>query len=196
MGPNTGRPASWKRSAIPAASGASGPTTVSPTWLYWARLNNPSTSSARIETLRASCSVPALPGATSSSVTLGLWLSFHAMACSLAPFPTTRTFSDPIPKLILGGVLPLKNRTEFGEGRVGTNSMRWRELDTLLKTFEPNSLDGQPLRQSLSNGSDTGESLTEPQRVRLGDKCGKTDGIITRASSRHLRQLRAEREAT
>jgi hypothetical protein len=45
-----------------------------------------------IATFSAIRLVPALPGATYIFVTFGLWESFQTIACSLAPFPITRTF--------------------------------------------------------------------------------------------------------
>src|SRR5690606_30538117 len=42
--------------------------------------------------MRGSSAVPALPGATSTRVTLPDWTSFQASACSRPPEPMTRTF--------------------------------------------------------------------------------------------------------
>jgi hypothetical protein len=51
-------------------------------------------SLASTSTLRhlSSCAVPALPGATSTSLTRGDCASFQASACSRPPEPMTRTF--------------------------------------------------------------------------------------------------------
>ena len=47
------------------------------------------TSVGLMSRFRASRAVPALPGAQNISLTLGLWASFQASVCSLAPPPTT-----------------------------------------------------------------------------------------------------------
>src|SRR5690606_29192911 len=92
VGPKIGRPAARKASTTPAASGASGPTTVKATCSRLA-----SSISTGMSVIGAFCSsfsaaVPGLPGATSTRVTLGDWASFQASACSRPPEPMTRTF--------------------------------------------------------------------------------------------------------
>src|SRR5690606_7420890 len=92
VGPKIGRPAARKASTTPAASGASGPTTVKATCSRFA-----SSTSTGMSVIGAFCSsfsaaVPGLPGATSTRVTLGDWASFQASACSRPPEPMTRTF--------------------------------------------------------------------------------------------------------
>jgi hypothetical protein len=53
-------------------------------------------SSAATPALRTlgSAAVPALPGATSTSVTRGEAAHFHASACSRPPAPTMSTFTE------------------------------------------------------------------------------------------------------
>src|SRR4249919_831520 len=98
VGPKIRRPSARKRSTTPATSGPSGPTTVTATPSLRASASSPSMSLAATSTLRhrGSFAVPALPGATSTSVTRGDCASFHASACSRPPEPMTRSFM-PIP---------------------------------------------------------------------------------------------------
>ena len=97
LGPKMRSPSAWNRSAIPATSGASGPTTVRSTERSCASASSPSMSSAPTATFstRGSRAVPALPGATSTRSTRSLCASFHASACSRPPPPTTSTVSGP-----------------------------------------------------------------------------------------------------
>ena len=92
VGPKMGRSASRNASTMPAASGASGPTTVSA--MSESRANGTSSAMSVIGTLASASSraVPALPGATNTRATRGLCAIFHASACSLPPPPTTRMF--------------------------------------------------------------------------------------------------------
>ena len=61
--PNTARPAARKASVKPAASAASGPTTVRSTAFSSAKFFKPSTSVSFKATLNAFRPIPALPGA-------------------------------------------------------------------------------------------------------------------------------------
>src|SRR5690606_17905158 len=92
-GPKQGRPRVSNRSTMPATSGTSGPTMVSATSSPAARSASASswlTSMAMLRTL-GSRAVPALPGATSTSLTRGDCAHFHASACSRPPPPITST---------------------------------------------------------------------------------------------------------
>src|SRR5258706_6977115 len=97
VGPKMRRPSTRSASTAPAASGASGPTTVA--WMpslfanctrsgiaVWATLKRPS-----------SRAVPVLPGATYTRETLGDCARRHAMACSRPPEPMTRSFMRRLP---------------------------------------------------------------------------------------------------
>ena len=77
---------------MPATSGTSGPTMVRLTPSR-GQVRQASMSSAAMATLRTlgSRAVPALPGATSTSVTRGDWAHFQASACSRPPPPMIRT---------------------------------------------------------------------------------------------------------
>ena len=90
--PKIGRPAARKSSTMPAASGASGPTSVKATCS--SRQNRIKSSCAVSAILRnlGSAAVPALPGATKTVSTLGDCASFHASACSRPPLPITSNF--------------------------------------------------------------------------------------------------------
>ncbi len=90
VGPKIGMPSFWNRSTIPAARGASGPTTVRSMFSSCETLTKDSMSSEDIFSLRAIAAVPAFPGATNKSVTLALCFIFQASACSLAPLPITK----------------------------------------------------------------------------------------------------------
>src|SRR6185437_5685470 len=99
-GPKHARPAAAKRSTIPATSGPSGPTMVSPMSSRAAKANSPSMSSADTSMLRTlgSSAVPAFPGAAKTASTRGDCAHFHASACSRPPPPTIRIFiRDPGP---------------------------------------------------------------------------------------------------
>src|SRR3954468_3995000 len=84
--------ASRKASTAPAASAASGPTTVR--WMpsFLANATNSATSESAMFSRPLSRAVPPLPGATKTFCTFGLWASFQAMACSRPPEPITRSF--------------------------------------------------------------------------------------------------------
>src|SRR5262245_10812795 len=71
---------------------------VRPTRSRFANSSRPARSSAAISMLRVlgSAAVPALPGATSTCVTIGDCAAFHANACSRPPPPMMRTFMDGI----------------------------------------------------------------------------------------------------
>src|SRR5215813_13897686 len=92
VGPKIRRPRARKRSTTPAASGASGPTTVS--WIRSRAAKSASSASSVIGTFStpASRAVPPFPGATYTFWTRGLCASFHASACSRPPPPMTRSF--------------------------------------------------------------------------------------------------------
>ena len=90
--PNTARPRSRSKSASPATSGASGPTTTRSTFSASARSASFTISSALTGTQRATLSMPALPGAHNTSRTDGARDSAQASACSRPPPPTTSTF--------------------------------------------------------------------------------------------------------
>src|SRR5215471_4592342 len=95
VGPKIRRPAARNASTIPAASGASGPTTVSPTWLSRAKATSSCSPSTATLVSSGSSAVPALPGATNTFATRGDAAIFHASACSRPPPPMTRTFTPP-----------------------------------------------------------------------------------------------------
>jgi len=77
---------------MPAASGASGPTTVRSILLSFTALISDAMSMGFIGKLWACWDVPALPGAAKSSFTFGLWASFQTSVCSRAPLPATSIF--------------------------------------------------------------------------------------------------------
>src|SRR3954464_6684062 len=89
LGPNTLTPASARRSASPATSGASGPTTTR--LQPCAASTSPWMSVTGTSTSCASRPIPGLPGAHSSSGRCGERLSARTIACSRPPDPTTRT---------------------------------------------------------------------------------------------------------
>ena len=89
--PEGPRPSASSASTSPATSGASGPTTARPARCSAARRTRPSTSSAATSRQRASCAMPALPGAQSISGTPRAPASARTIACSRPPPPTTRT---------------------------------------------------------------------------------------------------------
>src|SRR5690606_29787583 len=76
-------------------SGVSGPTIVSAGVSRRASSSSAPTSSAATARLRVfgSLAVPALPGATSTSLTSGDCAAFHARACSRPPPPMIKTFT-------------------------------------------------------------------------------------------------------
>src|SRR4051812_19430968 len=93
LGPKHFSPALSNSSTTPMTSGASGPTIVKSTCSERASFTRPGTSSAATLTLRTlgSCAVPALPGATRTSVTRGEEAHFQANACSRPPDPMIST---------------------------------------------------------------------------------------------------------
>src|SRR5215831_18956910 len=95
IGPKIRRPRARKRSTTPAASGASGPTTVS--WIRSRPAKSASSANSVIETFSTpgSRAVPPLPGATYTFWTRGLCASLQASACSRPPLPMTRSFIRP-----------------------------------------------------------------------------------------------------
>ena len=93
VGPKIGSRSARKWSTIPAASGASGPTTVSETPSRRANVARASNSVTEMGRQVASSAMPGLPGAA-YSVSAGLsFLNRHARACSRPPPPTIRTFT-------------------------------------------------------------------------------------------------------
>src|SRR5437588_9846 len=94
-------PAARNASTTPAASGASGPTTVSAACS--ARASATSCLVSVIATLvsPASSAVPALPGATKTFPTRGERAIFQASACSRPPEPMTSTFTARVPLSLL-----------------------------------------------------------------------------------------------
>ena len=93
LGPNTATPARRSSSAMPATSGASGPTTTRWISCWRQRPRRPSTSSMRIGWQRPSAAIPGFPGAACSSVSRSLCAIFHASACSRPPDPRISTFT-------------------------------------------------------------------------------------------------------
>src|SRR6266568_5814059 len=76
---------------MPAANGASGPTTVRSILDSTANFASPPISLALTRTRSATCAMPAFPGAQSSSDGLVAFLrNAQASACSLPPEPTIR----------------------------------------------------------------------------------------------------------
>ncbi len=90
-GPKTASPRSRSRSASPATSGASGPTTTRSTSWPAAKPASPSASSTATSRQRAWRAMPGLPGAAHTCSTSGLCAIFQASACSRPPPPTRRT---------------------------------------------------------------------------------------------------------
>src|SRR6185503_4546401 len=86
------RPASRNASTAPAASGASGPTTVRWIFSFFANATSSGMPVSATFCRPFSVAVPPLPGATKTFCTRGLWASFHASACSRPPDPITRSF--------------------------------------------------------------------------------------------------------
>src|SRR5918992_917412 len=92
LGPKIFSPASRKASTMPAASGASGPTTVSWMFCFFAKAMSSATWVNGRFSRPPSVAVPPLPGATYTFCTRGPWASFQARACSRPPDPITRIF--------------------------------------------------------------------------------------------------------
>src|SRR5574344_2039882 len=96
VGPKMRRPWARNSSTTPAASGASGPTTVRPIFCSCAHSRSFTTSViGKFSNLVPR--VPPLPGATKTRVALGDWASFQASACSRPPPPMTSIFMDGVP---------------------------------------------------------------------------------------------------
>ncbi len=94
VGPKMAKPSAWKRSTTPSTSGASGPTMVRSTWLFFTKSISPLISSEPtliLVSLFSNC-VPALPGATNTSSTSSNFAHCQARACSRPPAPITKTF--------------------------------------------------------------------------------------------------------
>src|SRR6185436_1262903 len=91
-GPKMRSPASANVSTTPAASGASGPTTVR--WMpsFFAKASSSGMPVMATFSSPFSAAVPPFPGATNTFCTRGLCASFHAIACSRPPPPMTRSF--------------------------------------------------------------------------------------------------------
>src|SRR4029079_15976379 len=87
---------------MPAASGASGPTTVRWTPSRAANAAIERTSVSGTFSSPGSVAVPPLPGATNTFCTRGLCASFHASACSRPPDPTTSSFMS-VPEMPCAG---------------------------------------------------------------------------------------------
>src|SRR6266705_1699628 len=87
------KPAARKASTTPAASGTSGPTTVSATCSVRANATSSATSVVATLVSSGSSAVPPLPGATKTFPTRGEQAIFQASACSRPPEPMTRTFT-------------------------------------------------------------------------------------------------------
>src|SRR5687767_1700950 len=100
--PQIRSPFFWNRSAIPSASGLSGPTTVKSTPLSRAKSSCPDRSSAAMLThstgdwflTRRSSAIPVLPGAHHIFDTCEDCASFQTRACSRPPEPMTRSFIE------------------------------------------------------------------------------------------------------
>src|SRR5215831_5757626 len=92
VGPTIARPAARNASTTPAASGASGPTTVSPIGSAFAKPTSASISVRSILVSSGSSAVPPLPGATKTFAARSDCAILHASACSRPPEPMTSTF--------------------------------------------------------------------------------------------------------
>src|SRR5438270_4138304 len=88
VGPNALKPAAARSSTMPAAIGASGPTTTKSTALDLQKSITAARSAISSATHSASRAMPALPGAHQSFVTSGDAAIFHARACSRPPEPS------------------------------------------------------------------------------------------------------------
>ncbi len=94
VGPKIASPSARKASTTPAASGASGPTTVNWMAFAFAKATNAGTSTAPIATFWhfGSTAVAGFPGATKTCDTFADCANFHARACSRPPLPITNRF--------------------------------------------------------------------------------------------------------
>ena len=104
VGPKIFMPRSRKISTIPAASGASGPTTVSVICSCCAKSASATGSVRATFFMRASSAVPPLPGATSTICMRLDCASFHASACSRPPEPTTRIFMKALGQVVVSAL--------------------------------------------------------------------------------------------
>src|ERR1043166_4611136 len=93
VGPTIASPAARNASTMPAASGASGPTTVSPIASAFAKATSSAMSVIGTWVSSDSSPVPPLPGATKTFALRGLAAIFQASACSRPPEPMTSTFT-------------------------------------------------------------------------------------------------------
>src|SRR3954447_7957015 len=94
VGPNALKPAALRSSTMPAAIGASGPTTTKSTLLALQNAIAAAWSVMSSATHSASREMPALPGAHHNLVSNGDAAIFHASACSRPPEPRRRMFMD------------------------------------------------------------------------------------------------------
>src|SRR3954453_5980138 len=92
VGPNALKPAALRSSTMPAAIGASGPTTTKSTLLALQKPITAGWSVMSSATHSASLAMPALPGAHHNLVSSGDAAIFHARACSRPPEPSRRMF--------------------------------------------------------------------------------------------------------
>jgi hypothetical protein len=92
VGPKMRRPRARNRSTTPAASGASGPTTVSATFSALAKSASCAGSVSGRFFSRGSAGGAAVAGGHEDGLHLSLCASFQASACSRPPPPMTRTF--------------------------------------------------------------------------------------------------------
>src|SRR6185369_13365871 len=101
VGPKIFRPRARKTLTTPAASGASGPTTVR--WILFCSAKSARASGSVRLRFSSSCSraVPALPGATYTFCRPGVLARRQAMACSRPPEPITSSFMTDLFELLL-----------------------------------------------------------------------------------------------
>src|ERR1700712_3263207 len=92
VGPNALKPAALRSSTMPAAIGASGPTTTKSTLCALQKSITAGWSVISSATHSASLVMPALPGAHHNLVNSGDAAIFHARACSRPPEPRRRMF--------------------------------------------------------------------------------------------------------
>src|SRR5574340_641876 len=151
VGPKILRPAARNASTTPAASGASGPTTVSS---MASRLTNPIRSGMAVMatfSTPSSKAVPALPGATYTFCTLAPCARRHASACSRPPEPMTSIFM-----LILFSEKREKGEEGRGKGKTGT--CRYPSPFSLI-----------PSLMLMPEVPVTGKHHRQPMLVRRGD---------------------------
>jgi len=126
-GPKTGRERLRKRSATPAASGTSGPTTVRVMFSPSAHDARPSPSDGSRSTGAAIRAIPGF-GRVAKNVADG-WsrLSFQRSACSRPPFPMTRVFMVPMVSGREGGVKA--RRASPGKGQALSLATCWLDVN-------------------------------------------------------------------